>query len=582
MRAEGRRVAAWLLLGAAPSVLAAQSEAPAQATLAAVHPATPEAATLQRLVAAPALASMRHPDVSDVRAGMRRLYERAGWSLRWTETGRPTPALRAAVQRFLAAGAHGLEPADYDATAHDSVLARLERGEALAPDSLAAFDARVSASVLRYVGAMRHGRVRLGWKEDTLVARRPSADVEPQVDSILRAPEPALAFAQLDARGAGYPRLMAALARARHAASDSSLALPAIRPPVKPGSRLVEASGLRAFLVGIGEPVATPAGLEPGLDTVYDASLVEAVQSFQRAEGLKADGVLGQATLDKLARAPAWRVRQLELALERWRQLPDAPDSTYIRVNIPEFRLRVMQPTLMGWQEQVNMAVVVGGGGRNQTPEMVDSVETIVFRPYWNVTPRIMRDELKPKAMEDSTYLAKQGMELVKGRTVVPATPENLALIGDSVRIRQTPGAQNALGKVKFVFPNALGIYLHDTPTRSTFRRDRRAESHGCVRLEDAPSLARWMLRDQPEWTEARMREAMNGTKPVDAKLTSPIPIRLEYATVTVAEDGTLHRYPDVYGRDGTLDRVLRSGYPYPAKATPVKAILNPSKKLRS
>jgi murein L,D-transpeptidase YcbB/YkuD len=213
---------------------------------------------------------------------------------------------------------------------------------------------------------------------------------------------------------------------------------------------------------------------------------------------------------------------------------------------------------------------------------MVDSVETIVFRPYWNVTPRIMRDELKPKAMEDSTYLAKQGMELVKGRTVVPATPENLALIGDSVRIRQTPGAQNALGKVKFVFPNALGIYLHDTPTRSTFRRDRRAESHGCVRLEDAPSLARWMLRDQPEWTEARMREAMNGTKPVDAKLTSPIPIRLEYATVTVAEDGTLHRYPDVYGRDGTLDRVLRSGYPYPAKATPVKAILNPSKKLRS
>jgi murein L,D-transpeptidase YcbB/YkuD len=220
------------------------------------------------------------------------------------------------------------------------------------------------------------------------------------------------------------------------------------------------------------------------------------------------------------------------------------------------------------------MAVVVGGRGRNQTPEMADELEMIVFRPYWNVTPRIMREELKPKALEDSTYLAKQGMELVKGRTVVPATPENLALIGDSVRIRQTPGAQNALGKVKFVFPNPLGIYLHDTPTRSTFRRDRRAESHGCVRLEDARSLALWLLRDQPEWTAARVDSAMGGEKPVDVKLSSPVPIRLEYATVTVSEDGSVHRYPDVYGRDGTLDRVLRTGYPYPARATPVRAIL--------
>jgi murein L,D-transpeptidase YcbB/YkuD len=255
--------------------------------------------------------------------------------------------------------------------------------------------------------------------------------------------------------------------------------------------------------------------------------------------------------------------------------MADPPDSTYLWVNIPEFRLHVREPTLHGWRDVMAMNVVVGGRGRNETPELDEELEAIVFRPYWNVTPRIMRDEVLPKAAKDSTYLAKESMELVQNGTVIPATPENIASIGtDGIRVRQIPGTKNALGTMKFLLPNALGIYLHDTPTRSTFSRERRAESHGCVRLEHAKDLALWLLRDVPEWPEARIDSAIAATKPTEVKLPAKLPVRITYGTVVVADDGTLRRFPDVYGRDRTLDRVLRTGYPYPSRLTPVRAIL--------
>jgi murein L,D-transpeptidase YcbB/YkuD len=358
-------------------------------------------------------------------------------------------------------------------------------------------------------------------------------------------------------------------------ADDSTLVMPRLVPPVRPGARVEEAAELRRWLVALADLPDTFAAPGPAADTLYEPTLVARVKAFQRAEGLKADGVMGKETLERLAAARTWRVRQLELALERWRSMADPPDSTYLWVNIPEFRLHVREPTLHGWRDVMAMNVVVGGRGRNETPELDEELEAIVFRPYWNVTPRIMRDEVLPKAAKDSTYLAKESMELVQNGTVIPATPENIASIGtDGIRVRQIPGTKNALGTMKFLLPNALGIYLHDTPTRSTFSRERRAESHGCVRLEHAKDLALWLLRDVPEWPEARIDSAIAATRPTEVKLPAKLPVRITYGTVVVADDGTLRRFPDVYGRDRTLDRVLRTGYPYPSRLTPVRAIL--------
>ena len=567
-RVRGLVLAALLLLQAA--ALQAQV-APVAAPL---TPA-PEVVALQQLLAAGPLPAMHRPEIGDVRASVRRLYDAGAWELRWTSENRPTFALRAMVQRFLAAGSHGLDPADYDAASHDSALARLEAGGMMSPEEAMLFDARVSASALRYVAAMRHGRVRLSWREDTLLARRPAGDVMPLVDSVLRAPDPALLLAQLDARGAGYPRLQSALALARRTAGDTTLVMPRLVAPVRPGARLEEAADLRRYLIALADLPDTFAAPGPAADTLYDPTLVARVKAFQRAEGVRADGVMGKETLERLAAARTWRVRQLELALERWRTMADPPESTYVWVNIPEFRMHVREPTLAGWRDVLAMNVVVGSKGRNETPELDEQMESIVFRPYWNITPRIMRDEILPKAAEDSSYLAKESMELVQHGQVLPATPENIAAIGtDGIRVRQMPGAQSALGTMKFLLPNDQGIYLHDTPTRATFRRERRAESHGCVRLADAKALALWLLRDVPEWPETRIDSAVAGTKPIEVKLPAPLPVRITYATVVANEDGSLQRFPDVYGRDRTLDRVLRAGYPYPGRATPVRAIL--------
>jgi murein L,D-transpeptidase YcbB/YkuD len=251
--------------------------------------------------------------------------------------------------------------------------------------------------------------------------------------------------------------------------------------------------------------------------------------------------------------------------------LPDVPaDSLWIKVNIPEFRMRVVTPDASA--APVAMNVVVGGRGRNETPELASTLDMIVFSPTWRVPSRIMKEEIVPKAMSDSMYLTRQGMELVRKGQVVPATPENLALVGDSIGVRQKPGNVNALGNAKFIFPNAYGVYLHDTPTRSTFQRSNRAESHGCVRLADAPSLARWLLRGDTTWTAERMKQAMASPTPVDVGLssTSKVPVRLVYETAVVRADGHVDFVRDVYSRDIAMEQAVDLGYPYPSRQVPL------------
>lgn len=194
----------------------------------------------------------------------------------------------------------------------------------------------------------------------------------------------------------------------------------------------------------------------------------------------------------------------------------------------------------------------------------------IVFSPTWRVPPRIIKDEIVPKALTDSMYLTRQGMELVRKGQVVPATPENLALVGDSIGVRQKPGDVNALGNVKFIFPNAYGVYLHDTPTKSTFQRSNRAESHGCIRLADASSLATWLLRSDTSWTADRMKKAMKSDIPVDVSLPNGVPVRLVYETAVAREDGGVDFVADVYGRDRSMEQAVALGYPYPSRPVPL------------
>jgi L,D-transpeptidase YcbB len=235
-------------------------------------------------------------------------------------------------------------------------------------------------------------------------------------------------------------------------------------------------------------------------------------------------------------------------------------------VNIPEFRLRAYDKD---FKIGVTMNVVVGKayGGHN-TPVFNDTMEYVIFRPYWEVPPSIIRGEMIPHIVRDPDYLASKGFEVVDSKQNLVSdgtvTPEVLAqLRAGKPFVRQKPGPKNALGLVKFIFPNSYNVYMHDTPSTELFEKSVRDFSHGCIRLERPADLAAWVLRGNPGWTPERVREAMNGTTTQQVNLTHPIPVLILYGTVIVLEDGVVHFYDDIYGHDAALEKALAKGYPY-------------------
>lgn len=239
----------------------------------------------------------------------------------------------------------------------------------------------------------------------------------------------------------------------------------------------------------------------------------------------------------------------LEEAMEKWRWLPHELPRGAILVNIPEFRLQALDEN---YQLALDMRVVVGRI-THQTPQFTGNLKYVVFGPFWNVPASILNNEIIPDIEKSRTYLSRNGYEVLdaKGKVVASdgeVTDEVLdGLKSGAMRVRQTPGAKNALGHVKFMFPNEENIYLHDTPSRSLFAREQRALSHGCVRVENPRGLAEWVLRDEPAWTKERIAEGLKKTKPEQANLTETIPVFMLYNTVTVGEDGQVQFLRDVY-----------------------------------
>ncbi len=273
----------------------------------------------------------------------------------------------------------------------------------------------------------------------------------------------------------------------------------------------------------------------PGTDTtqVFNDTLETAVRRFQQSLGYKPTGIVN-AQLVKDMNVPAKdRLEQILLNMDRMRWLPTEPTGQMIVVNIPEFILHVYE----GKQKAFDMNVVVGKEGHN-TVSFSGDLSTIVFSPYWNVPPSIVKDEILPK-MSDA-YLASQNMEQVGTEDGLP-------------KIRQKPGPKNSLGRVKFLFPNSFNIYFHDTPAKSLFSRDKRAYSHGCIRLAEPEKMAQYLLRNNPEWTPDRIADAMNKDTETHVKLKKPIPVIITYYTAWVDENGLLNFRDDIYKHDSDV-----------------------------
>ena len=510
------------------------------------------------------LAALRWPDFSPLKTHLTNFYGPSGYALAWTHDGAPSPQAQALILILQHAEAKGLDPDDYDASRWAARLARLQPAIAKpAERDLDTFDLALTVSGMRYISDLRMGRVNpkvFCFGLDTDQKKCDLADILRQLATSGDVPS---FVAGLEPPFPGYRHLEQALQTyLKLAREDDGEALPPTKKPVEPGTAYAGVPRLERLLRLLGD-LAASAAFSAG-SGMYQGELVDAVKHFQSRHGLEPDGRIGKGTLQQLNTPLSHRVRQIELTLERWRWAPSSFSRPPIVVNIPEFRLRALNDR---YESELEMKVVVGGAYRHQTPVFTNDMTHVIFRPYWNVPLSIQRAELVPKIAQDSTYLAENDYEVVNARGDVLAgavTAEVLAqLRSGKLAIRQRPGAKNALGFVKFMFPNEYNVYLHGTPAKALFSRSRRDFSHGCIRVEKPEELAAWVLRGLPEWTPDRIRETESGTRTLQVNLKQSIPVLIVYGTAVANEEGEVSFFDDIYGHDASLDAVLAHGYPY-------------------
>jgi murein L,D-transpeptidase YcbB/YkuD len=504
--------------------------------------------------------------------GLKALYAAEPDRLFWFAGDTPYPDLEAAVETLDGAAAQGLDPSDYDARMLEARKASLDKAS---PGDRALFDVALSVAAMRYLSALHEGRVDpryVGFDYDVSQKR---LDLALALRSTRGAGGLAKAAEAAEPHFPVYSRLLKALADYRALAAEGEPPavppLPSGRKKVEPGQPWAGATALVARLRALGDLPADAALPPTAADgtPLYAGALVDAVKSFQDRHALEPDGVIGASTIAALDVTLEQRVRQIELALERERWLPEIRQQPLVFVNVCLFRLWAYDPEQP--DQPLRMNVVVGKSLGHATPIFIDQMEYVVFRPYWNPPPSIVREEIVPKARRDPDYLGREGMEIVasgdEDAPALPPTPENLdAVAAGRLSVRQRPGEKNALGLAKFIFPNSENVYMHGTPAQSLFSRARRDFSHGCIRLENPAALAAWVLRDQPEWTPARIEAAMKGERPTHVSLKHKLTVILFYDTAYVGNSGRVRFSDDIYGHDAQLAKALRDGYPYPRK----------------
>ena len=512
------------------------------------------------------LPEMQWPDFSDDQADVRAFYVSQGHTLAWVRNAKPTEQARAILHALQNADLKGLRPADYDGPLWDERLNRLNPPPAAESD-LVKFDLALTVAAIRYVSDLHMGRVNprvfhfgldLGIdhqqfsRSDFLEQKLVHAE---DVDEVLRTIDPPFPI---------YRRTEQALKKYLDLSRQGDVdALPTPSRPVKPGDSYEGIPKLARLLALLGDLRADQTS--ELLEGTYRDPLVAGVKNFQRRHGLAPNGIIDAPTLKELNTPLSERVMQLQLAMERIRWLPHQFARPPIVVNIPEFRLYAVNDE---YRSVFTMKVVVGKAFGHQTPVFADEIKSVLFRPYWNVPETIAIPEIIPHLKKDPDYLAANDYEIVDRNAKVieaAAQPNEIAaqLRSGAWRIRQIPGRKNALGLIKFEFPNTYDVYMHGTPASELFSRSRRDFSHGCIRVEDPVALAEWVLRDMPGWDEEKIRAAMNGDETIAVRLTRPIPVLIFYSTAVVLEGDEPHFYDDIYGLDTGLEKLLREGYPY-------------------
>jgi L,D-transpeptidase YcbB len=519
--------------------------------------------TLHGIVDSARNTDLRWPDFALYKTEVAKFYETNGYSLLWVQNGRVRPQALAVIELLQNAEAKGLDPEDYDGSRWQGRLLKL--GQKPSEQDLISFDTALTVSTMRYIRSIHCGRVNpkeFKFELDTEGKLLPLAEfIQTQV---VNAGDPAAEIQKLEPPFLGYRKLLALLpVYEGYANQVAGEKLPMVTKTVRPGQPYAGVVRLGRFLQVIGD-IPAGAQLNPNA-TVYEGALVAGVKHYQDRHGETPTGNLDARTINELNTPPAARIRQIKLTLERWRWIPHSFPQPPVVVNLPEYRVRAMNPdgTVAFYKN-----VIIGKAYGHKSPVFEKEIQYVVFRPYWNVTPSIQRNEIVPHIQKDPNYIAKHDFEVVTptGEVVTDnqVSPEVLEGIRSlHLMVRQKPGDTNSLGLVKIIFPNPENVYLHGTDAPELFSPDVRDFSHGCVRVEKPADLVAWVLRNNPGWDLERVKTTMNGEKNnVQVNLATRIPVLIVYGTATVNEENQIRFFDDIYGYDAELDKALAREHP--------------------
>ncbi len=490
------------------------------------------------------------------------LYKLSGNQLLWLGNANSEKNIHDALGLLANAASHGLNPANYDADVLQQKLPAALKLNSDAYLQLALHDTALTVSILRFAHDLHYGTVDPKALNFNLKPRQKKLlDLPALIKNSVASGTIAQLPSQVEPKLQQYTKLKQALATYTELAKTTPPIHLFIKKSLRPGSEYPQLPELQRFLIAVGdlaEEKTTETANATNAPLRYTDKIAEGVKKFQLRHGLTTTGTLDKNTANAINVPLEQRITQIKLAMERLRWLPEFGPGQAVIVNIPAFQLWAFDDIEAEHPNVLNINVVVGKSPKNQTPVLMADMRFINFSPYWNVPSTILKEEILPKLVGGKNFLAKQNMEVVANYGN-PAKPVPLNAVSiDKLkrgifRVRQRPGKGNALGKIKFIFPNKADVYLHDTPSKALFKKTRRDFSHGCVRVENPERLAEFVFKNQKGWDKESIRKAMKNTTMREVALEKPIPVVLFYSTSFSDENDDLIFYPDIYDHDPPL-----------------------------
>jgi L,D-transpeptidase YcbB len=476
------------------------------------------------------------------REALEAYYQTFGGELLWLASSRAN----ALISRLKNAEADGLDPNDYPSKQLATISAT---GPSADKRGLAIIELYFSSAFLEYASDLKVGRFLPSKVDPNFFIESRTIDQQAALKDLAQTDSIDRFFDAWQPPGQRYAALRTVLAKYRALAAKGGWNTIPLGESIKPGMSDPRIPAIRTRL-SLTDAASGEVGAAEG--QLYGNALVEVVKRFQARQGLEGDGVIGSTTIVAMNVPVQERIKSIILAMERLRWMPENLGQQYLIVNIAGFELRRVN----AGKVEERMAVVVGKP-YHRTPVFSDRIRFLEFNPYWNVPPDIAVNEELPVLRRNPAGLSAQGFEVVRGNQVSDPSSVDWASVGPGhfpYQLRQRPGPNNALGRVKFMFPNPHNVYLHDSPARNLFERNVRAFSHGCIRLSRPLDLAEQVLRvgGVQGWTKERINDVVASTKNTVVNLREPLPVHITYLTAW-ADDGVANFRQDIYGHDAKL-----------------------------